>query len=279
MSEVQDPSPLLQCDSETKEDFDKYWAENGDKIVWDDWVQLYGKYLDEDPYQSTQTISEEILDSAVNEKDHGDKNAEPSGYGLMWSNHDQPTVSDKNDVTNEKPETQGGWGDEEKLSRKNSAVWGQENEVSSWGTAPAPSESWNTTAELTSSKSDAKVKPQDVSVVEANPIKVETWGSVKASSETWGSSSEQDAKTKEPVEISSWGLTTAKTETWGAVVQAEANINESPHTVAWGTTSAKAETWGSGPSQINSWNSSVKDNVPEETKMSEDDQVRLFLPV
>ena len=272
---MHDPSPWLSYDNETKEEFDKYWAENGDKIVWNDWVQLYGKYLDEDPNQCSQTISEETLDSAASEKNHGDKDAEPSGYGSMWSNHEQPTVSDKNDVTNEELESQGGWGDAKMLSRKNSSVWSQENDASSWGAAPAPSESWNS-AEIVSTKSDATVIFQDVSVAEPNPVKVDTWGSVKASSETWGAVSLNDATTKESVDISSWGSTTVKTETWGAVLQTEAVIKESRDTATWGTTSAKAETWGSGPSQIDSWDSSVKEKVIEETNMSEDDQVCQF---
>ncbi len=265
---MQDPSPWLRYDDKIKEEFDIYWAENGDKIVWDAWVHLYGEYLNEDP--NTQANSE---NSAVKEKDLGDKDAEPSGYGSMWSNHEQSIILDENVIINEKPESQGSWGDTES---KNSAAWSQGNETSSWGSAPAPSEAWSASAEVMSTKSDAKVEPQDVSVAEPKTLKFETWGSVKASSESWGAVCEHDSTPKESVDMSSWGSTPVKAETWGTVVQTENNVKESVDTASWRTTSAKAETWGSGPSQTDSWDSSGKEKVTEETKMSEDDQVVNF---
>jgi hypothetical protein len=220
-------NPWLQYDEETKLEFEIFWAQNGEKLVWDRWMELYGDYIDRDGSSSQKESPRK--NNNIEPKDYGagwspddkvsdqisktegsnfslKKNGEPTDFGATWSLDDVPPDTSKNNKSTENVV----WGDTKALSRKNSASWGQDStavsvtflpknnsEPSDFGSTWSPDDKPQSTSTENAAWGDARTLSRKNSA---------SWGQDSATLSTWKPTSTKESCPSSTTPVGAWGV-------------------------------------------------------------------------
>jgi hypothetical protein len=151
-------------DDHVVKEFEAFWSEKGEEIVWQHWVQLYGDFVDDNVPGNPDAEN----GSSGNDPNKPEKEAEPE---------DSQPADSAAEAAEPSGQGEAAWGS----VPVSSGAWGSS---STWSSAPGPEGTTWSGPEMTT-----RSGPE-----------VMSWGSVTKPADAWGSS----AETQNPTTIDHW---------------------------------------------------------------------------